>query len=1141
PELIAEYERLAAERADVDRVALLSTVARQKEAALGDVDGALATWRALALIDPPPPEALAALVRIYESRSAWRELHDVYLRKLERCHDTEERRPIVVAMAALAEKQGDDARAIVAYRRLADELGADDATLGALERLHERAGTLDAVEAVLLERLTLPGAAAQRTALTFRLAGVRARRGRLHDAIALYGEVLDAEPNHAGAQAGLQAIADGGGEHRLAAALLLEPILRATGDAARLATVLAIRVEHAGEPAEAVALLHELAWLQERELGRRDDAFATLARALRTEPSHTPTFDALEALTGDGGDWERLATLYKEIAARPLSIAEHVEVRCRLGALYRDRQHDVERALRTFTRVLDLAPEHPVAERAIDELLAGAGRYAELAERIGAALARRPDGDAARANALKLAGLYERELGNPGAAVDLYAAILARDPHAAPALGGLERLFAAGVERQKVAALLMPSYREAGRAADLARIWMAALIESPDGQPLEELTALARSAGQLDPLADAFAVAVERAQTAPTRASLRLALAGLERERGSNRAAEALLQRVLADEPAHADALRALDALHAAEARHAERVEILRRRAAIEEPDARRELLLALAELQATTLADLDGARATLTEALALGDDVRVLRALARLADDDTAMALWPRLRALAPDDAEALTELAALYERHDRWRDLSEVLECQLAAASTEATPTLVEQQALVWARLGDRARAEGAWRRLTTLTPTEIHPWRALAPLLSSAERWSELAEVLERLVELAPTPADVAETATQLARLEAETLERPERAIAAWQRVRAARPESDEALAALAALYARTGHGAERRQAIEERAEMAARQRRGDAATLLGEAAAAAVDDGDVAHAAAWYERVVALEPTHLVAQAYLESSYRERGDWRALVTLLRARAARLAADERGEVMAQVATVEERELGDRGAAFSALLDAFESDGRWATHGDDLKRLAAALDAWPILASTLQRRAAAGNPGERQELYLELGGLLESAKQLPAALEAYRALLSLDPGFIPALERLERIYRDSGQPAILEVLARRAELAPDRDEQLRLYQDLAGEAARLERWARAVDAHRRSAELERQAEGRGQQLYRAGVICRDHLAAFDEALDCFQAAADSYSADGAAPPDALVEGIERLRALRTRAAGRT
>src|SRR5439155_1658949 len=83
------------------------------------------------------------------------------------------------------------------------------------------------------------------------------------------------------------------------------------------------------------------------------------------------------------------------------------------------------------------------------------------------------------------------------------------------------------------------------------------------------------------------------------------------------------------------------DALLAAEARHADRVAVLGRRAALAEPDERRELYLSMAELQASALGDLDGARQTLEAALALGDDVRVLRALASVADDETAMALW--------------------------------------------------------------------------------------------------------------------------------------------------------------------------------------------------------------------------------------------------------------------------------------------------------------------------------------------------------------------------------------------------------------------------------------------------------------------------------------------------------------------
>jgi golgin subfamily B member 1 len=381
-DLIAHYERICDSLSDDDRVALLVVTAQKKEL-VGDVDGALATWQSLAALTPPPPAALPALARIYEARGEWRALHDVYARKLALAGDPAERRPIVSAMAALAERQGDDERAIVAYRRLWDEFGADDETLEALERLYGRGGALAELEAVLVERRGLASASApaSRTAITFRLAEVRRHLGRVPEAVALYAEVLDAEPQHAGAQAALESIADGP-THRLEAALLLEPIVRAIGAPARLQRVLAIRVEQASDPDEAVALLHEIAWIEERELARPDAAFATLARALERVPAHTPTFDAIEALSARTGDWQRLLAAYKQVAVQPLSIAEHVEVRCRLGALYRQHLGDLDRALATYRRVLDLAPDDARAAAAIDDLLAAAGRFGELAERL---------------------------------------------------------------------------------------------------------------------------------------------------------------------------------------------------------------------------------------------------------------------------------------------------------------------------------------------------------------------------------------------------------------------------------------------------------------------------------------------------------------------------------------------------------------------------------------------------------------------------------------------------------------------------------------------------------------------------------------------------------------------------------------
>jgi hypothetical protein len=102
--------------------------------------------------------------------------------------------------------------------------------------------------------------------------------------------------------------------------------------------------------------------------------------------------------------------------------------------------------------------------------------------------------------------------------------------------------------------------------------------------------------------------------------------------------------------------------------------------------------------------------------------------------------------------------------------------------------------------------------------------------------------------------------------------------------------------------------------------------------------------------------------------------------------------------------------------------------------------------------------------------------------------------------------------------------------VLVRRAEQSLDRDEQLRLFEEVAEWAGRQSRWMRAVDAHRRSSEIAAGRERRARHLYEAGIIYRDELASFDEALACFARALEGYADDGVEPPTEIAEAHQHL-----------
>jgi tetratricopeptide (TPR) repeat protein len=401
PLLIDAYERAAAQVEPTARVALLAVVGTEKRRVLGDSESAIGTWRAILELDPVHAAALDALEELYAEARRYHELQAIYARKLELTSSRPAQLDLWCKMAALAEDEGDDVRALAAYRGVLEVAGDEPRALSALDRILERRGEWRELEAVLLrERALAPLPDAERRRLTFRLAELREHRLEdIEGAVALHRELISEEPTHPGARAALERHLARPG-HEIETALLLEPIYAQLGETARLVEVQRIRVAHSRSTDEQVALLHTIARACERQLGNPDEAFAALSRALRIAPGERETFTELERLADLLRSWQPLVELYREVAARPLSIDQHVELRCRLARLYVDQLDDVGRALATFARVLDLRPDEPRALRGLGRF--EEGEAAERAWRL--LLSIEPDDPEALA---ALAALYE--------------------------------------------------------------------------------------------------------------------------------------------------------------------------------------------------------------------------------------------------------------------------------------------------------------------------------------------------------------------------------------------------------------------------------------------------------------------------------------------------------------------------------------------------------------------------------------------------------------------------------------------------------------------------------------------------------------------------------------------------------------
>jgi tetratricopeptide (TPR) repeat protein len=349
---------------------LLLVMARAQDEHQGDATGARASLLRVLELDERNAHAMQALERLYLQQGQHADLQQLYERQLGLGGDASARRAVRFKLARLAERSGDEPQAIAAFHAILDEAPPEKEAheaLDALEQIHQRRGEYALLARVLEAQLARDG---ERAAVRFRLAELR----ELHlddvaGAVELYRQLLDADPTHAGACAALERrLADPA--HRLIAATLLDPIWQRAGEWQKLIRVREVMVEHAADAARQVELLHSIAALQLERLAQPEAAFEALGRALKADPSHAPTPEALEQLGDRLRAWSSLAQLYREVVQRPLALAQQVDLRCRLGRIYLERLDEPERAEATFSRVLDLDGGNRQAAAALAELRA---------------------------------------------------------------------------------------------------------------------------------------------------------------------------------------------------------------------------------------------------------------------------------------------------------------------------------------------------------------------------------------------------------------------------------------------------------------------------------------------------------------------------------------------------------------------------------------------------------------------------------------------------------------------------------------------------------------------------------------------------------------------------------------------------
>ncbi|MEM6731131.1 MAG: tetratricopeptide repeat protein, partial [Myxococcota bacterium] len=537
-------------------------------------------------------------------------------------------------------------------------------------------------------------------------------------------------------------------------------------------------------------------------------ALSSIDKALAGRPGHPTALKLLEEIYGDEGRFDDLALKLEMMAAYTRDAKISVELYLKAALHHSVRLDDQDASARIYQRVLELDPGNKVASNALveyfrerrqwDDALRVLIQWAERAQQAS-------DRVAAYYGACRI---LEEEKNDKAAARPYYEAILELDPKNQAAARALEQV-----------------YRESGAHAELAKTLNAKLAGLSDAERrqlvLEELGEL--YAGPLDQPKEGLAALGELYARNPTTA-LREKLEELAARSNAFvelvRHLEAGLDQI-SNDGERVDALHSLAALYEG-ARDAplEALRIHRRILAISAGDERARasvdrLMTAAAETTDKISFYHEQAEAAQTTdervsiLLKLGEEL-----VATAKDYARAIDVYNEVLRSEPTNETAVDQLLTLYERDNRWPEVSDLLARKVQNASGPDRDALAVRLARITEeRLGDFERAADwycsvlqdnpengdALEGLERLLPKVKQVLRIaelLQPLYAENGRWDQAAAMLEIRIRECEDPGVRADMLRDVAVVYGERLQEQDRALGALLRAFQSNP-SDGAL--------------------------------------------------------------------------------------------------------------------------------------------------------------------------------------------------------------------------------------------------------------------------------------------------------------------------------------------------------
>ena len=428
--------------------------------------------------------------------------------------------------------------------------------------------------------------------------------------------------------------------------------------------------------------------------------------------------------------------------------------------------------------------------------------------------------------------------------------------------------------------------------------------------------------------------------------------------------------------------------------------------------------------------------------------------------DPRAAIEAYERLYALDDGQIEALDLLQGLHVLLSDWEGLVKVLERKVERSLDDDQRKSLLHEIGEYQRdmLGNADAAVTAFRRALEIDTSNGIALAALDDLYSASNDSAALAEILKQRMEFESEAEERKALALRLGRLWETDLNDPAHAIEAYRRAIDESPTEAEALLALDRLYQSTKAYSDlldnlRTQAslaTEEASRNKLRLRIGrlmanelsDPSGALDTYREVLASDATIAEAIDAVRRLAQRDEQRDDAVAILEPIFRQTARWDDLVQVLELKITGLEDPyARREELVGLADVHEKGRANPSAAFETYRRALHDDPANAVTLTQLERLAAVLNRWNDVASTLEDEArATSDETTARDLAVRAAQIAEEHLQDDTrATGSYRqALAHGDEDVI--LAALDRIYaRGEKWRDVAEIVERRVAIASE------------------------------------------------------------------------------------------------------